>query len=175
MATTRRLQAQGSRYRLCGEGATAIFLAKQGYDVTAFDLSLVGVEKTKVSAIAAEVNLKVFRADINEFVPQEEYDVLFSSGTLQYLLPEKRREFIERFQLHTRDNGLHVLQTFVKKPFVKIAPDAEASEYLWSLGELLQYYRHWLTKDFFEEIKPCNSSGISHEHVHNRIWSQKIR
>ena len=157
----------------CGEGGNAIFFAKNGYKVTCFDFSGVGLQKTKENAQKHQVDIKMFQSDINDFVCTENFDIIFSSGTLQYLLPEKREALIENLKNHTNENGLHVLHTFVKKPFIALAPDAEPQENLWDSGELLYLYRNWKTENFVEEIKPCNSSGVPHQHVHNRIWSRK--
>ncbi len=157
----------------CGEGGTAIFLARNGYDVTAFDLSDTGITKTKNNANRFNVSIDAFQADVNEYQAAEMYDVIFSSGTIQYLLPEKRQRFIHSLQEHTNPGGLNVLHTFVKKPFLEIAPDAEANEHLWDSGELLLSYKDWFTEQFLEEIKPCNSSGVAHQHAHNRIWSRR--
>jgi len=157
----------------CGEGSTAVFLARNGYSVTAFDLAPTGVAKTLDNAERANVHVNAFLADVNEYRPSEVYDVIFSSGTIQYLRPEKREGFINSLKQHTNENGLNVLHTFVSKPFVETAPDAEANEYLWSSGELLHLYKDWLTEQFSEEIQPCNSSGIPHRHAHNRIWSRR--
>jgi tellurite methyltransferase len=157
----------------CGEGSTAIFLARNGYDVTAFDFSKVGVQKTKENADRNGVRIEVFQADVNEFLADNNFDIVFSSGTLQYLLPNKRKTFIENIQIHTNENGLHVLHTFVQKPFIEKAPDAEDNEHLWSSGDLLSFYKDWMTESFIEEIKPCNSSGVPHRHTHNRIWTRK--
>jgi tellurite methyltransferase len=130
----------------CGEGGTAIFLARNGYDVTAFDLSAVGVSKTKEHAAKCGVNINVFQADVNEYIPTENFDVIFSSGTIQYLLPEKRASFVNAIQEHTTNLGINVLHTFVSKPFVDIAPDAESNEHLWASGELLLMYKSWMTE-----------------------------
>ena len=158
----------------CGEGANAIFFAQNGFDVTGFDLSIVGINKTKENAERNRVSIDVFQADINEVKLEGSYDVIFSSGTLQYLQPEKRQLFIENLQKITNTNGVHNLHTFVGKPFVKIAPDAESQESLWASGELLLLYKDWKTENFIEEIKPCSSSGVVHEHVHNRIWARRM-
>lgn len=101
------------------------------------------------------------------------YDIIFSSGTIQYLLPDKSEIFIYSLKDHTNPGGINVLHTFIKKPFIEKAPDVEEHEHLWSSGELLFSYRDWITEQFLEEIKPCNSSGVSHRHAHNRIWSRK--
>lgn len=157
----------------CGEGATAVFLARNGYNVATFDLSKVGVTKTLENANRCNVHVNAFQADVNEYLPTEMYDIIFSSGTIQYLLPDKRENFINSLKEHTNTNGINVLHTFIKKPFIEKAPDAEEHEHLWSSGELLHFYQDWITEQFLEEIKPCNSSGVPHRHAHNRIWSRK--
>ena len=42
----------------CGEGRNAVFFARNGYEVTAFDLSAKGVEKTKQLAEEAHVTVR---------------------------------------------------------------------------------------------------------------------
>ncbi|MGZ3768713.1 MAG: methyltransferase domain-containing protein [Bdellovibrio sp.] len=158
----------------CGEGSNAIYLAKNGYDVTAFDLSKTAIQKTNELASKSDVQIKTFVADVNEYAPCENFDIVFSSGTLQYLLPEKRKLFIDAIKSATNPGGIHVLHTFAYKPYILAAPDAEATEFLWTSAELLSLYQDWKVEKFIEEIKSCNSSGIPHEHSHNRIWARKI-
>lgn len=157
----------------CGEGANAIFFAKNGFDVTAFDLSAVGVTKTIENSKKYGVSVNAFQGDINTVKLDGLFDIIFSSGTLQYLRPEKRTSFIAHMQEITVVGGINNLHTFATKPFIKIAPDAEAHECLWNSGELLLLYKDWKTEHFTEEIRSCNSSGVAHEHVHNRIWARK--
>ena len=71
----------------CGEGRNAVFFARNGYQVSAFDTSPKGVEKTKSLAEKAHVNVEVFEADIKKFRLSTGYDVLFSTGVLQYVPP----------------------------------------------------------------------------------------
>lgn len=157
----------------CGEGASAVFLARNGFEVTAFDLSPHAIQKTTKFAARLGLSIKAFVADVNDFEPDESYDLIFSSGTIQYLAPERRKDFAEKLKASTNVNGLNVLHTFVAKPFIGIAPDAESSEHLWASGELLNLYHDWRTEAFVEEIKSCDSSGVAHEHAHNRIWSRR--
>ena len=95
----------------CGEGGTAVFLARNGYDVTAFDLAETGVRKTLENAEKFQTSVKAFVADVNEYLPTEEYDIIFSSGTIQYLFPDRRKIFIEACQQKTAPKGLNVLHT----------------------------------------------------------------
>jgi tellurite methyltransferase len=52
----------------CGEGRDAIFFARNGYQVHAFDFSERGVQKTSELAKKAGVHLEVFQADLNVFL-----------------------------------------------------------------------------------------------------------
>jgi len=158
----------------CGEGSNAVFFAKNGFNVTAFDLSKKAIDKTNEAAHQADVLISTFIADINDYTPSDQFDIFFSSGTLQYLLPEKRKQFIDSLKVSTSSHGLHVLHTFAQKKYISPAPDAEDSEFLWSSGELLNFYQDWRIEKFIEEIKNCTSGGVPHEHSHNRIWARKI-
>ena len=51
-----------------GEGRNAVFLAKQGYSVTAVDASQVGLNKAKKLADENGVSLEFIHADLAEFV-----------------------------------------------------------------------------------------------------------
>lgn len=75
----------------CGEGRNAVFFARTGYQVTAFDTASKGIEKTKQLAAEAGVRIDAFEADINLFRLAEPFDVLFSTGVLQYVPQEQRQ------------------------------------------------------------------------------------
>ena len=75
----------------CGEGKDAVFFAKCGYDVTAFDISEQGIEKAKKLAEHNKVDVRFFKADLLVYRPDTEYDIIFSSGVFHFL-PEKERK-----------------------------------------------------------------------------------
>jgi 2-polyprenyl-3-methyl-5-hydroxy-6-metoxy-1,4-benzoquinol methylase len=50
-----------------GEGRNAVYLAKQGYDVTAVDYAEVGLEKAQKLAKQNGVTIKTIQADLTEF------------------------------------------------------------------------------------------------------------
>jgi tellurite methyltransferase len=158
----------------CGEGRNAVFFARNGYAVTAFDLSPKGVEKTKRLADKAGVRLNVFEADILKYRIEESYDILFSTGVFHYIPPELRTEIVANYRDHTNLSGLNVFSVFVKKPFIPKAPDAESIANHWTSGELFTHYHEWLIEYCTEEIFDCNSSGIPHRHATNRIIARKV-
>lgn len=50
-----------------GEGRNGVWLAQQGYDVTAIDLSAVGLEKARKLAASRNVKLNTVHADLAEY------------------------------------------------------------------------------------------------------------
>jgi transcriptional regulator with XRE-family HTH domain len=85
-----------------------------GYDVSAFDISEAGLDKTKRLAEKARVPLRVFRADIWDYRLEERYDILYSSGTLHYIKPELRDEIMRNYKARVNENGLAAFHVFVK-------------------------------------------------------------
>ncbi|OCT13352.1 XRE family transcriptional regulator [Paenibacillus pectinilyticus] len=158
----------------CGEGKDAVFFARNGYDVTAFDISDAGIEKTKRLADKIDVHVNVFKADILDFRLDSNFDIIYSSGVLNYIKPEYRNELFNNYKQFTNSNGLHCLNVFVNKPFIGPPPEKESNSYKWQSGELLAHYHDWLIKDTSEIVFDCNSSGIPHKHAMTTVTAQKI-
>ena len=158
----------------CGEGRNALFLARNGYQVDAFDISRKGVDKAARLADEIGVPIKVYRANLVEAKLTEEYDVLFSTGVLQCIPVELRSEIFANFKQFTRPDGLHVLSVFVRKPFIAPAPDGDANSSPWRSGELFAHYHDWKIESCTEEIFDCMSSGVPHQHAVNRLIARKV-
>lgn len=155
----------------CGEGKDAVFFARCGYDVSAFDISEMGLEKVKRLADAARVNVRTFRANIWDYRIDEGYDVLYSSGVLHYIKPELRAEIMENYRTHVNASGLVALHTFVGKPFVERV-DKQKAVWLWKSGELFTYFHDWFIESCSEYVFNCNSAGIPHKHAANRLFAR---
>ena len=159
----------------CGEGKDAVFFARCGYDVSAFDVSEAGLEKTKRLADNAHVNVRTFRADMWDYRLDEKYDVLFSSGALHYIKPELRDEVMENYKAHVTDNGIVALHVFVKKPFISAPPEKEENSFNWKSGQLFTYFHDWYIEHCAEYVFDCNSSGIPHRHAANRLFARNSK
>ncbi|WP_342574872.1 methyltransferase domain-containing protein [Paenibacillus sp. FSL M8-0142] len=158
----------------CGEGKDAVFFARNGYEVSAFDVSDAGIEKTRSLAEKTGVHVHVFKADILDYRLDTHYDIIFSSGVLHYIKPEYRKEIFDNYKQFTNENGIHVFNVFVNKPFIAPPPEKEPNAYKWHSGELLTHYRDWLMKESSEIVFDCNSSGIPHQHAMTKMIAQKI-
>jgi tellurite methyltransferase len=159
----------------CGEGRNAVYFAKHGFEVVGLDLSLTGLEKTRSYAKEVGVHVETIQADIVTYELKDAYGVIFSTGTLQYLLPEVRSQRFQNYKECTSPNGINVLSVFVRKPFIPRAPDAEKTEYPYRSGELMSYYWDWEILHCTEEIFDCMSSGVPHKHAVNRIIARRYR
>lgn len=60
----------------CGTGGNAVWLAKQGWQVTAADYSAVAIEKGKRLAGEQGVNVQFVVADASTYQPQGQYDLI---------------------------------------------------------------------------------------------------
>ncbi|MDR0220606.1 MAG: methyltransferase domain-containing protein [Lachnospiraceae bacterium] len=157
----------------CGEGQDAVFFARCGYEVSAFDLSEANIEKAKKLAKKAGVSLNFFTADICEYQLDTPYDILFSSGALHYIRPERRKEIFKNYQTFTNENGLHALSAYITKPFIAPVPEKDAKPYLWDSGRLLTIYRDWLIEGSAEFVMDCNVAGKLHKQVVNELFARK--
>lgn len=176
-----RLRPPTKPYRVldigCGEGKDAVFLARNGYDVTAFDLSEPGLRKARALAERGGVRVDFFRADVCDFRPDGTYDIVFSSGVLHYIPKALREGILTHLKAHTAANGIHAVNVFVRKPFLPPPPDAEPSELTaddWRSGELCMYYHDWLFHKSEERIFDCHSGGTPHKHCMDVLIAEKI-
>ena len=66
----------------CGEGADAIWLAQQGWHVTAYDHSTEGLQHARAAATTAGIlpnQLHLGRVDLTTWEPREQYDLVLAN------------------------------------------------------------------------------------------------
>ena len=158
----------------CGEGQAAVFFARNGYTVSAFDVTASGIEKGRQLAELHRTEVDFFQADLLNYQPESTFDIVFSSGVLQYIPPADRRRVLESYKSCTAVGGIHVLNVFVDKPFLPVPPDWEEQEYFWTSGELLNCYHDWKVEQLEERIFDCHSSGIPHRHCMDVLIARKM-
>jgi tellurite methyltransferase len=159
----------------CGEGRNAVYFAKRGFEVVGIDLSAAGLEKTRRYAKEAGVRVRTVQADIISYRITDTFDVVFSTGTLQFLPLKVRNERFENYKKFTSPSGINVFSVFVFKPFIPKSPEVEEPSFPYRSGELMGYYWDWEILYCIEEIFDCMSSGIPHKHAVNRIIARRYR
>lgn len=98
-----------------GEGKNALYLAEQGYDVSVYDISEVGIERLNEAAKERELTIDARVVDI----VQEDIDGTFDSVVITFVLhhidTEDAVAVIKKAQDHTAENGVHVIYTFANE------------------------------------------------------------
>jgi len=78
----------------CGPGRNAVWLAEQGYQVDALDLSPAALDWGRERAAESGVEVNFVRTNIFEWeVPDAAYDLVFDSGCFHHLPPHRRLSY----------------------------------------------------------------------------------
>ena len=94
-----------------GEGRNAVFLARQGYQVTAVDASRVGLDKARKLAEEHQVNIECIHADLTQFdLGENHWDGIVS---IFCPLPAMaRRKLYQNLQHALKPGGVFLLEAY---------------------------------------------------------------
>lgn len=98
-----------------GEGRNTLFLAEHGFDVTATDISSVGLEKLRKRAEAIGLHIQTVREDICSVCMEEFIDVLVCTYVLQDVPRLEALDIIKKMQEQTNGGGIHTISAFTKE------------------------------------------------------------
>ncbi|WP_019673835.1 class I SAM-dependent methyltransferase [Psychrobacter lutiphocae] len=123
-----------------GEGRNAVFLAKQGYEVTAVDMSEVGLTKAKKLAEERGVHITTQVADLTEYdFGTKKWDGIIS---IWAHMPKPARERVhQQVVTSLKPNGVFILEAYtVEQPKMDGigGPPASKPEVFMSLAGLRQ-------------------------------------
>lgn len=92
----------------CGTGTNAIWLAKQGFQVTAVDISSVAIDMAREKAAAEGTNVSFHCADLlSDTISGPPFGFVFDRGCFHSLnSPEDRQKCAEIVWEHTSEGGL---------------------------------------------------------------------
>lgn len=94
-----------------GEGRNAVFLAKQGYRVTAVDISAEGIKKTEKLAGENGVTVNTIVANLADFDPgREKWDGVIS--IFGHVPPDIRRSLHRRVVDSLKENGVFLSEMY---------------------------------------------------------------
>lgn len=97
-----------------GEGRNAVWLARQGYQVTAVDASAVGLEKARRLAAEHEVEVEIIQADLGDFdIASESWDAVVS--IFCHLPAVLRRQVHARVVNGLRSGGVLLLEAYTSR------------------------------------------------------------
>lgn len=97
-----------------GEGRNAVYLASLGYQVTAVDQSLIGLNKAKAFAQQKNVEIEIVQADLENFkIKSEHWDGIISISV--HLPPAIRKKIHRQVVAGLKPNGIFLLECYTEK------------------------------------------------------------
>ncbi len=157
----------------CGEGRNALFLAQQGYKVTAVDISRAAIEKLKYLANKEGFTIDLAVADIRHFNLENTYDLIVAHGCLHLIERKYSKALIPKLKAATNNGGYNVVAVFTDS----IAPPEDLKDFclgLFKEGELFEFYADWI--EYFKDsyvIEEEHPGSPRHRHSLNKIVAQK--
>lgn len=123
-----------------GEGRNAVFLAKQGYQVTAVDSSSVGLEKAKKLASESGISIKCITADLLEYDFGKDY----WDGVISIFcpLPSELRKLVHKnIEVGLRMGGVFLTESYTPKQPNYGTGGGDCTDTMQSMSSLTQEFQ----------------------------------
>jgi tellurite methyltransferase len=157
----------------CGEGRNALFLAENGLEVTAVDVSAGGIRKLEHLAAAKGLRLRSEVGDMRDYPFRESFDLIVAHGCLHLVERVSWRSLLRQFKQHTRRGGYNVAAVFTDT----IEPPDDLKKFclgLFGEGELFDYYEDWIPcRRESYVLDDQHPGGAKHRHPINKIVARK--
>ena len=157
----------------CGEGRNALFLAENGLNVTAVDISDPGIDKLRHLADRKGLLVVTEVQDMREYIFKDTYDLIVAHGCLHLIEREYWMSLLDKIKTHTNPEGYNVIAVFTDK----IPPPDDIKEFtvgLFHEGELFRFYEGWriILKEryVFDDEHP---GSLKHRHAANKLVAQR--
>jgi len=149
-----------------GEGRNSVWLAQQGLDVTAVEISPVGVEKAKRMAAGCGAEVRFIVADmLASDWPPAEFVAAFDWVVgifIQFVGPTQRERQFAALKRATRPGGCILLQGYTPKQLEYRTGGPSAVENLYTAELLRAAFADW-TIDELVEYEDDIAEGIGHK------------
>jgi tellurite methyltransferase len=158
----------------CGEGRNALYLAEQGCNVTAIDISAAGIGKLKHFADRKGLSIAAEVRDMKHYTFTNKYDLIIAHGSLHLIEREHWSSLIQKMQAHTNAGGYNVVVVFTDV----LPPPDDLKEFhvgLFRENELFDFYKDWRIVQKQSYILHDEHPGnIRHQHPINKLVAQSL-
>ncbi|EBX1414432.1 tellurite methyltransferase [Salmonella enterica subsp. enterica serovar London] len=134
----------------CGNGRNSLYLAANGYDVTAWDknpASMANLERIK--AAEGLDNLQTDIVDLNTLTFDGEYDFILSTVVMMFLEAQTIPGLIANMQRCTKPGGYNLIVAAMDTPDF---PCTVGFPFAFKEGELRRYYEGWDMLKYNEDV-----------------------
>jgi len=120
-----------------GEGRNAVFLARQGFEVDAVDISGKGLKKAQKLAREQRVKIKTFLVDLDQYqIEKERYDLI---ANFYYL----KRRLIPRIKKGIKKGGRVIFETYLLEHRTLGTGGPKQAKYFLNPNELLRLFKNF--------------------------------
>ncbi len=134
----------------CGNGRNSLYLAANGYSVTAWDknpMSIANIERIK--AAEGLTHLEIATIDLNALSFEGEYDFILSTVVMMFLEPQTIPGLIANMQRTTVPGGYNLI---VAAMDTDDFPCTVGFPFAFKTGELAEYYSGWEVVKYNEDV-----------------------
>lgn len=134
----------------CGNGRNSLYLAANGFDVTAWDKNANSIDNIEsIKAKEGITNLQTAIQDLNSLRFDGEYDFILSTVVLMFLQPETIPGLIDNMQRCTKPGGYNLI---VAAMDTEDYPCNVGFPFAFKTGELSGYYAGWEQLKYNEDV-----------------------
>lgn len=131
-----------------GEGRNAVYLAKLGHDVTAYDQSRVGLEKTRTLASQNNVNIQTVEVDLTkEKVKLNQYDAAIM--VFGHVPKRDQQFFIESMIGSVKPGGFIIFEVYSEAQLEYQTGGPKSVEMLYDPVDILNWIKDFKCLHFF--------------------------
>ncbi len=131
-----------------GEGRNAVYLAKLGHDVTAYDQSMVGLEKAKSLASKHNVDVETVAMDLTkEKVKANQYDVAIM--VFGHVPKKDQPFFIGNIINSVKPGGYIILEVYSEDQLRYKTGGPKSMEMLYNPIDFLKWINHYTCLHFY--------------------------
>lgn len=142
-----------------GEGRNALFFAKNGFEVSAIDVSDVGLIKLESKSKEENLDIKTICMDLNHWKADEKYDVITASYL--HMFKDERKDLFEKIENSLYPNGYFIGEFFSTKQLTYNSGGPKDLELLYTIEDFENNFL-FSKKELSEEIVILDE-GIGHQ------------
>ncbi len=162
----------------CGAGTDSVYLAQQGWDVTALDFVPKALEFTQARAEAAGVNVTPIEADITTWEVPAAFDLVLDHGLLHNMDPERYPAYRERLIEAVAPEGdfvlLHWHPLYPGQTSGEVGPTRRSREEIKDFFAP-EFQERFYAQELFEDLPDMVGGGMAQAYYwfrRNQAWWQ---
>lgn len=157
----------------CGNGRNSLYLAANGFDVTAWDKNAMSINNLETIRQAEGLeNLRSKEVDLNALTFDGEYDFILSTVVMMFLEAKTIPGLIANMQRCTKPGGWNLI---VAAMDTDDYPCTVGFPFAFKAGELKNYYEGWAFDRYNEEVGELHRTDANGNRIKLRFATMLAR